>query len=80
MPRQDSIIASPNNIGDIFTNLFTGGSNANQQPTKKNELTDRLAQLNSRIAKDGPGQTPAFIIKERNDIQDRIDLEFGREI
>lgn len=80
VPNRNGTVANPNNIGDIFTNLFTGGSNANQPTTKKNELTDRLAQLNSRIAKDSPGQTPAFIVRERNELQQRIDLEFGRQI
>jgi len=72
--------ATPNNIGDIFTNLFNGGSNINQKANKENELRGRLGQLNSQIANDPPGGTPAFIIRERDELQQRIDLEFGRTI
>ena len=80
IPQRNGTLANPNNIGDIFTNLFTGGSNTNQPVTKQNQLSDRLAQLNSQIAKDGPGGTPAFIIRERDELQQRLDLEFGRQI
>ncbi len=78
LPLQNGTKASPNNIGDILSNLFTGGTNTNQLTTKEQQLTDRLAQLNSQIANDPPGGTPAFIIRERDELQQRIDLEFGR--
>ena len=78
VPNNSGTKADPNNIGDILTNLFGGGSNTNQLATKEQQLSSRLAQLNSQIANDPPGGTPAFIIRERDELQQRIDLEFGR--
>jgi len=77
VPDRTGTKANPNNIGDIFTNFFTGGSNANQKVTKGQQLEQRLAQLNSQIANPPSGGVPTFIIKERDDLKSRIELEFG---
>jgi len=81
IPSLSGTIANPNNIGSFVNNLFTGGSNFNQKSLKQDQLNDRLNVLNNQITDDSArGTVDPHLIKERNDLQDRLDLEFGRNV
>jgi len=81
IPSLTGTIANPNNIGSFVNNLFTGGSNFNQKSLKQDQLNDRLNVLNNQITNDSAsGAVDPHLIKERNDLQDRLDLEFGRDV
>lgn len=58
--------------------LLTSPSDSKRR--KLDFLNRRIAQLNAQISNPPPGGTPAFIIRERDDLVQRRNLEFGVEV
>lgn len=68
--------ASPRRLSDgTLFELFTSPSDSKQQ--KLEFLTNRIAQLDSQINNPPPGGVPIFVIRERDELIQRRNLEFN---
>ena len=76
IPESQRSPSSPRRLSDgEFNTLRTSPSNSRQQ--KLNFLNRRIAQLEVDINNPPVGGVPAFVIRERDDLVQRRNLEFG---
>ena len=81
VPNSSGTRASPPFINDTQNAPIVGGKNFNQKAQKLQELQDRLAVTQNRIDRNtAAGVINPALVRERNDLQDRINTEFGRAI
>jgi hypothetical protein len=79
VPNSSGTRASPPFISDTQNSPIVGGQNFNQKAQKLQELQDRLAVTQVRIDRNtAAGIIDPSLVRQRNDLQDRIDTEFGR--